>query len=129
MPSSEPKATRLKPLFFAAITILADLVLVVVLAFGDTSRATTVGDLSNLEFGIPFKWLLQAQHLDPPMPYDATLLSPLENPSSILWLGLVGNVIGVGLALAIVGAGIGMVIRKAHRTTVTSPGRLEGPPE
>jgi|APThiThiocy_cv2_1041547.scaffolds.fasta_scaffold76344_2 multisubunit Na+/H+ antiporter MnhC subunit len=123
---------RTRLILTTVIMIFADLALVVVLAFADTDKATSVDDLSHLEFGIPLKWVLQAQHLDPPMPYSATMLSPLENPSSILWLGLVANLIVVGLALAIVGLSARMVLRKRHRTTTASgspPDPLEGSPE
>ena len=66
----------------ASLVVVGAIVSALVLAAVDRAHVASHDALSTAAFGLPLKWLNQNQSaLDPPLPYNARLLSPWEYPT------------------------------------------------
>lgn len=64
------------------------------------SPVSNYDDLKHTAFGFPFPFLLQdLSSYSPPFPYDMSLSSPWENPTSINWLTLIYSLLVVNVPI------------------------------
>jgi hypothetical protein len=81
------------------IVIVANLIVIIspIFTFWTVNNEN---DLESVKFGFPFPFVIQDQSLlGPPLPYKMQLQSPIDNPTNINWLSLLGSLLVINLVL------------------------------
>lgn len=87
-------------------------------SLGVPARVTTLGELQAVEFGLPFKFVIQDQsRYDPPpesFPRKFNLVSPWEAPMKVHWLLLVASLTTSIFAAAAAIGTLSKLVRTFH---------------